>query len=248
MLSFFESILSRGQHVVLYALQDHPTSSIYFKLQRDLRALAKGSIGSLSNYLVVVPLPSTFSSEASSNSLAVSLLPRHDSASKVDMRTFLFRLYDSLDRKVKRTTMKVIHEDPREEVTMVQYPAFTLSDDPLSSANSIKFRLDRSASSPLSNRKVPLVTKNIDNPDVMTCGMLLLIAYDFSSDEVATASVIDARGQGCDLHVWNRKESLRDDLVELWKFALGFARRANILWRIVISSIDGLDERELRGE
>ena len=78
----------------------------------------------------------------------------------------------------------------------------------------------------------------------MTSGMLLLVAYDFSSDEVATASVIDARGQGYDLHVWNRKDSLRDDLVELWKLALGFARRANILWRIVISSIDGLDERE----
>lgn len=244
-----QPILSKGQHVVLYALQDEPTSQVYRKLQKDLRHLAKETIGSLSEYLLVAPLPAIFASEAYSNSLAISLLPSPAfSRPELEMRRFVFRLYDALDRRIKRTTMKVLYEDQREEFTMVQFPSFTLSDDPLSSKSSIDFRLHRPVSNPLSKRDGGSVIAGLEGPDVMTRGMLLLIAYDLSSPEVATASAVDARGQGYDAVAWNRSGTLREDLTELWKFVIKFARKANVLWRIVVSRIGGMEEPEMRGE
>lgn len=63
------------------------------------------------------------------------------------------------------------------------------------------------------------------------------------------AACVDERGEAHDLGVWlAQKENLEAHLVlQLWAFAMGFAKKASVEWRIVISKLGSMSAYELDG-
>ncbi|KAG1724768.1 hypothetical protein EDB19DRAFT_2043401 [Suillus lakei] len=85
--------------------------------------------------------------------------------------------------------------------------------------------------------------------DVMDRHTLLHVGYRFSAcGKWLFAACVDQRGETYDLGTWLiQDETETSAVVQVWNFALQFAKRANVEWRIVIAKLGYMTVSELEG-
>lgn len=85
--------------------------------------------------------------------------------------------------------------------------------------------------------------------DVLDRHTLLHVGYRFSAcGKWLLATCVDQRGESYDLGTWLIQDELEiSAVVQVWNFALQFAKRANVEWRIVIAKLGPMTVSELEG-
>ena len=85
--------------------------------------------------------------------------------------------------------------------------------------------------------------------DVLDRHTLLHVGYRFSTcGRWLLATCVDQRGENYDLGTWLIQDELETSaVVQVWNFALQFAKRANVEWRIVIAKLGPMTVNELEG-
>lgn len=85
--------------------------------------------------------------------------------------------------------------------------------------------------------------------DVMDRHTLLHVGYRFSTcGKWLFAACIDQCGESYDLGTWLIQDEIETSaVVQVWNFALQFAKRANVEWRIVIAKLGSMTANELEG-
>jgi mediator of RNA polymerase II transcription subunit 13 len=85
--------------------------------------------------------------------------------------------------------------------------------------------------------------------DVMDRHTLLHVGYRFSAcGKWLFAACVDQRGETYDLGTWLIQDEMETSaVVQVWNFALQFAKRANVEWRIVIAKLGSMTVSELEG-
>ncbi|KAG2150318.1 mediator complex subunit 13 C-terminal-domain-containing protein [Suillus bovinus] len=85
--------------------------------------------------------------------------------------------------------------------------------------------------------------------DVMDRHTFLHVGYRFSTcGKWLFAACIDQRGETYDLGTWLIHDEIETSaVVQVWNFALQFAKRANVEWRIVIAKLGYMTVSELEG-
>ncbi|KAG1767693.1 mediator complex subunit 13 C-terminal-domain-containing protein [Suillus placidus] len=85
--------------------------------------------------------------------------------------------------------------------------------------------------------------------DVVDRHMLLHVGYRFSAcGKWLFAACVDQRGETYDLGTWLIQDEIETSaVVQVWNFALQFAKRANVEWRIVIAKLGSMTVSELEG-
>ncbi|KAG1739948.1 mediator complex subunit 13 C-terminal-domain-containing protein [Suillus paluster] len=85
--------------------------------------------------------------------------------------------------------------------------------------------------------------------DVMDRHTLLHVGYRFSTcGKWLFAACVDQRGETYDLGTWLIQDEIETSaVVQVWNFALQFAKRANVEWRIVIAKLGPMTVSELEG-
>ena len=140
-------------------------------------------------------------------------------------------LYERILLPVDRCMSRRFFEHGERIRNYLQEPAFTLA-RPL--RNKVKFL-----------RQTPL--RSLDVVDRHT---LLHVGYQVSPcGKWILAACVDQRGEAHDLGVWFKQNDAVETqiVVQVWDFALRFARRANVEWRIVIAKLGSMGETELDG-
>ena len=139
-------------------------------------------------------------------------------------------LYERILLPVDRYMSRRFFEHGERIRNYFQEPAFTIA-RPL---HKVKFL-----------RQTPL--RSLDVADRHT---LLHVGYQISPcGKWILAACVDQRGEAHDLGVWfTQSEAIETQIVvQVWDFALKFARRANVEWRIVIAKLGSMGETELDG-
>ncbi len=86
--------------------------------------------------------------------------------------------------------------------------------------------------------------------DVVDRHTLLHVGYQVSScGKWLLACCVDQRGEAHDLAVWLLPSESPETLIaqHLWAFAVNFAKRASVEWRIVMAKLGLMDAREVEG-
>ncbi|KAG2147926.1 mediator complex subunit 13 C-terminal-domain-containing protein [Suillus clintonianus] len=85
--------------------------------------------------------------------------------------------------------------------------------------------------------------------DVMDRHTLLHVGYRFSAcGKWLFAACVDQRGETYDLGTWLIQDEIETSaVVQVWNFAVQFAKRANVEWRIVIAKLGSMAVSELEG-
>lgn len=85
--------------------------------------------------------------------------------------------------------------------------------------------------------------------DVMDRHTFLHVGYRFSAcGKWLFAACVDQRGETYDLGTWLIQDEIETSaVVQVWNFALQFAKRANVEWRIVIAKLGSMTVSELEG-
>jgi mediator of RNA polymerase II transcription subunit 13 len=85
--------------------------------------------------------------------------------------------------------------------------------------------------------------------DVMDRHMFLHVGYRFSTcGKWLLAACVDQRGENYDLGTWLIHDEIETSaVVQVWSFALQFAKKANVEWRIVIAKLGPMTASELEG-
>lgn len=85
--------------------------------------------------------------------------------------------------------------------------------------------------------------------DVMDRHTLLHVGYRFSTcGKWLFAACVDQCGESYDLGTWLIQDEIETSaVVQVWNFALQFAKRANVEWRIVIAKLGSMTANELEG-
>lgn len=144
---------------------------------------------------------------------------------------FILSIYDRILRPVDRVMSRRFFEHGERTRSYFQDPAFLIG---------------RS-----SQRKVHLTREPHPRVlDVLERHTFMHLGYRISScGKWIFAACVDERGEAHDLGVWlAQKENLEAHLVlQLWAFAMGFAKKASMEWRIVISKLGSMSAYELDG-
>jgi mediator of RNA polymerase II transcription subunit 13, fungi type len=138
-------------------------------------------------------------------------------------------LYERILLPVDRYMSRRFFEHGERIRNYFQEPAFTLTRPP---HNKVKFL-----------RQTPL--RSLDVVDRHT---LLHVGYQVSlCGKWILAACVDQRGEAHDLGVWHMQGDAVETqiVIQVWEFALKFARRANVEWRIVIAKLGSIGETEL---
>ena len=148
--------------------------------------------------------------------------------------SFVVSVYDRLLKPAGRGMLHPLLIQEENSRVLVQSPAFTLSRP--------------QHTSPVFLRQAPARSL-----DVMDRYLLLHIGYSVSScGKWVMASCIDQRGCGHDFGLWLNQpdnESPEEFIVKkLWEFALSFAKRTNVEWRVAFSKMGSIGEREMEGQ
>jgi mediator of RNA polymerase II transcription subunit 13 len=86
--------------------------------------------------------------------------------------------------------------------------------------------------------------------DVVDRHTLLHVGYQVSNcGKWLLACCVDQRGEAHDLTVWMLPSESPEAFIaqHLWTFAVNFAKRASVEWRIVVTKLGLMDARELEG-
>lgn len=110
---------------------------------------------------------------------------------------------------------------------------------------------------PLHN-KVSLIRAAHTSLDVMDRYTLLHVAYHLTAcGKWITACCIDQRGENYDLGIWHSAgeyegETVHSDaeyaIKKVWNFAMRFARKTNVEWRVVFAKLGRLSPHEIEGK
>ena len=149
------------------------------------------------------------------------------------MSTLVTSVYDRLLKSVRRGMSRQLFDQDESARVLVQSPAFTLS------------RPQRPR--PIFLRQAP--TRSLD---VMDRYLLLHVGYSTSScGKWVMASCIDQRGGSYDFGLWLNQpddEPPQEFVVnKVWEFAMSFAKRTDVEWRVAFSKAGSVDEREMEG-
>lgn len=139
-------------------------------------------------------------------------------------------LYERILQPVDRSMSRRFFEHGERVRNYFQEPAFTLA-RPI---NKVKFL-----------RQTPL-----HSLDVVDRHTLLHVGYQISHcGKWLLAACVDQRGEAHELGLWLIQGELGDTqaLTQLWDFAVSFAKRANIEWRMVFAKLGPMGEHELEG-
>lgn len=144
---------------------------------------------------------------------------------------FVLSIYDRILRPVDRVMSRRFFEHGEHTRSYFQDPAFLIG-----------------RSTP---RKVHLTREPHPRVlDVLERHTFMHMGYRISScGKWVFAACVDQRGEAHDLGVWlAQKENLEAHLVhQLWNFAMGFAKKASVEWRVVISRLGSMSSYELDG-
>ncbi|KAL0577556.1 hypothetical protein V5O48_004419 [Marasmius crinis-equi] len=166
------------------------------------------------------------------------LLGNMDPSSPDDLGTtrLCCSLYNRILQPVERVMSRPLFEHTLRVRDFFQEPAVTLS-------------------RPSSDTKVTYVNSARTSLGVMDRHTLLHVGYQVSHcKKWILAACIDQRGESHDLKVWLSQppDSERDDMVsevevvrKVWSFAIQFAERADVEWRIVFAKLGLLSPAEL---
>ncbi|PFH50555.1 hypothetical protein AMATHDRAFT_192998 [Amanita thiersii Skay4041] len=164
--------------------------------------------------------------------------PQTPSAHEVNVNTICSLMYNRTPAPVFRTMSRKIFADDFDDVkSYIEEPAFAL-------ARPLNYKASFVRAAHASLGVIDRHTFIHVGYQVSTCGKWLL------------ASCIDQRGEAHDLGVWLTHTPCEgDDDVEasedlhtvrkIWEFALSFARRADVEWRMVITKLGTMGEGEL---
>jgi len=86
--------------------------------------------------------------------------------------------------------------------------------------------------------------------DVVDRHTLLHVGYQVSScGKWLLACCVDQRGEAHDLSVWSLPSESPETFIaqHLWTFAVNFAKRASVEWRVVMAKLGLMDAREVEG-
>jgi mediator of RNA polymerase II transcription subunit 13 len=85
--------------------------------------------------------------------------------------------------------------------------------------------------------------------DVLDRHTLLHVGYRFSAcGKWLLAACVDQRGESYDLGTWLIQDDIETSaVVQVWNFALQFAKKANVEWRIIIAKLGPMTANELEG-
>ncbi|KXN84196.1 Mediator of RNA polymerase II transcription subunit 13 [Leucoagaricus sp. SymC.cos] len=184
------------------------------------------------------------------NRVIVQLIPEHtinhiesDPASTNQLESFCINLYNRILVPVAQPLARIFSPDntPIPVKSYLQKPIFTLA-------------------RPIYN-KVTYTRSVHASLDVLDRYTLLHVGYRVSScGKWVMAACVDQRGEAWDQAVWLVKTDQQDSDGEasaggsheesfaakkVWEFVTGFAKRADVEWRIVISKLGIMDEAEL---
>lgn len=141
-------------------------------------------------------------------------------------------VYDRIPRPVDRLMSRSLFAHGEKRRKLFDAPSFTLARSAPATAS-------------LSFHHPPLDLCSMDRH------MLLHVAYRLTRcKKWIVAACIDQRGEGHDLSVWLASDEgdHKHTVSQVWSFALDFAKRANIEWRIAIAKLGTIDEAELDGK
>ena len=150
------------------------------------------------------------------------------------MSTFVTSVYDRLLKSVGRGMSRPLFDLEGSVRTLVQSPAFILSH-------------------PQHYRPIFLRQARARSLDVMDRHLLLHVGYSASTcGKWIMASCIDQRGGGHDLGLWLNQpdDGGPEEFIvnKVWEFAMSFAKRTDVEWRVAFSKAGFIDEREMEGQ
>jgi len=150
------------------------------------------------------------------------------------MSAFVTSVYDRLLQSVGRGMSRPLFDPEGSVRALVQSPAFVLS-------------------RPQHRRPIFLRQAPARSLDVMDRHLLLHVGYTVSTcGQWIMASCIDQRGGGHDLGLWLNQpdDGVPEEFVvnKVWEFAMSFAKRADVEWRVAFSKAGSIDEREMEGQ
>ncbi|UZJ54560.1 hypothetical protein CBS101457_003880 [Exobasidium rhododendri] len=217
-LSRIEGDLKANRFIVIYAFETHfQSSSIwpFFRLESDLRTLAKNRWSIAAELINVREFPWT---TISSSMSAVQ------SSSSLEMRRLAVSIYDSLLVPVSphynhKAHLPSVHAD----TTGLVHPSFTLSpSSQLGPSPGARFRLKW--------KTEPF--------NLIDTGLLLHVGYHVGAKEgeVSFVAMMDERAQGHFFTGWRRMSTLEEEIELIWQQVQAYARRARVIWRIIICS------------
>jgi len=150
------------------------------------------------------------------------------------MSAFVTSVYDRLLKSVGRGMSRPLFDSEGSVRALVQSPAFILS-------------------RPQHYRPIFLRQAPARSLDVLDRHLLLHVGYSVSTcGKWIMASCIDQRGGGHDLGLWLNQpdDGVPEEFIvnKVWEFAMSFAKRADVEWRVAFSKAGFIDEREMEGQ
>jgi len=150
------------------------------------------------------------------------------------MSAFVTSVYDRLLKSVDRGMSRPLFDSDGGVRALVQSPAFILS-------------------RPQHYRPIFLRQAPARSLDVMDRHLLLHVGYGVSAcGKWIMASCIDQRGGGHDLGLWLNQpdDGVPEEFIvtKVWEFAMSFAKRTDVEWRVAFSKAGFIDEREMEGQ
>ncbi|KAF9224428.1 hypothetical protein BS17DRAFT_879901 [Gyrodon lividus] len=164
--------------------------------------------------------------------ITFQLIPEHIIAahdlgdSSIDFERLCFSVYHRVLQPVDRAVSRF--ESGQESRRYLQEPPYTLARPP---NPTVRF-----------SQLGPARTL-----DVLDRHTLLHVGYKFSAcGKWLVASCVDQRGESYDVGSWLTQDEVETTAVlQIWDFAVQFARKANVEWRLVISKLGLMSSSEL---
>lgn len=218
--AFVASLPAFQSSVVFYLITPSCTMTVTSPILRQLFATVKRALKTYSEAQIVFQfVPEQIIIDSLENSASYDL----------NLELLCHSLYERILLPVDRCMSRRFFEHGERIRNYFQEPAFTLA-RPIH--NGVKFL-----------RQAPL--RSLDVVDRHT---LLHVGYQVSPcGKWIMAACVDQRGEAHDLGVWfTQSDTLETEIVvHVWDFALKFARRANVEWRIVFAKLGVMGVTEL---
>ena len=126
---------------------------------------------------------------------------------------------------------------------------------PLFSCNDTTRKYFEAPSFTLARSSLPVASLTFQHPppelDSVDQGTFLHVGYRLSKcRRWLLAACIDERGEGHGTNVWfvGDENDYKQVVSHLWNFTVGFAKRANIVWRVAVAKLGSIEEAELTGK
>lgn len=218
----FTSKIETSEYLVFYIVTPLPMMTLASSNFRQMLSAAKrASKGSPARSTLFQFVPESMMTDSANGDQGV-------------MFTFVTSVYDRLLKSVGRGMSHPLFDREESARALVQSPAFVLS-------------------RPHHPRPIFLRQAPARSLDVMDRYLLLHVGYNTSScGKWVMASCVDQRGGSHDFGLWLNQPD--DELPEVfvvnkvWEFAMSFAGRTDVEWRIAFSKAGSIDEREMEGQ